>query len=165
MPVTNQQAYSEISENDANESPMREKMAKNTTGDTSVCVPLGPKAPSHAKLSSVHAAGLTCTDGVRHQRRYIRPKREVHARCQRRLLSGPFSVEHRRIALLPLLPLPSLSQLRRSQSGKDARQVALWAMGALRRQMWYYAIWQWAGSCYSRSHTALALTLAAATLT
>ena len=87
--------------------------------------------PAHGKLSPVHVAGLTCTDGVRHQRRYIRPKREVHARCQRRLLSGPFWAEYRRIALLPLLPLPSLSQLRRSQSGKDARQVALGAMKAL----------------------------------
>ena len=47
MPVTNhQQALSEISEKDTNERPMREKMAKNTTGDMSVCVPLGPKAPS-----------------------------------------------------------------------------------------------------------------------
>jgi len=36
MPNTNQQGLYEISENETNEMPMREKMAKNTTGDMSV---------------------------------------------------------------------------------------------------------------------------------
>ena len=46
MPNTKQQALHEMSDNESNETPMSVKMVKNTTGDASVCVPLGPNAPS-----------------------------------------------------------------------------------------------------------------------
>ena len=72
---------SEISEKDTNERPMREKMAKNTTG---VCVPLGPRegaittqhmANSHQFMLASRAQMAFATNGDI----YGRSEKSTHA--------------------------------------------------------------------------------------
>ena len=169
MPVTNhQQALSEISEKDTNERQMREKMAKNTTG---VCVPLGPKAPSLPSTWQT-LTGSCCWP---HVHRWRSPPTAIYtaeARSPRALPtpSPKWTVLGRasphRSAAVAATAKPVTAETvsvgegreaggARGDEGTSPPDVVLCHMA-----MGRFVLLQ-----YSRSHTALALTLAAATLT